>query len=390
MKRPARPATTALALAAAVLLVGCGSAAPAIPGPATQDLPGGAPFLTTSFVTTGGAWAIAVMGGSASSLNNFWQLFVRPAGSTKWKLATPPGVASNGGLVAADAAGQSLITGFRPSERLHYTPLTVTRDGGDNWSPAGPLVGALANVPDALAAAPGTGRLLALLTNGTAKQSAPGYTRWSTLTSERALAATPAGQRCGLARLTAATFTAAGLPLLAGTCIHPGTVGIFADGGGTWLAAGPRLAPALAHQPVTVLRLTQIANRTVALLEAGSGRAARLFAAWSSDGGSHWVLAPPLQTAGARISAASFGATGVAAIVLGGSRAEIIAGAGSGWRSLPALPAGTATLAAGPAGGFDALAVHRTKLTVWLLAAGSTTWRTTQTMIVPIQFGSSS
>jgi hypothetical protein len=87
-------------------------------------------------------------------------LFVRPAGSTQWKLVTPPGAADNGGLVVADAGGQSLITGFRPSQYLTYTPLTATRDGGQVWAPAGPLDAAVANIPDALAIAPGTGQLL--------------------------------------------------------------------------------------------------------------------------------------------------------------------------------------------------------------------------------------
>ena len=57
---------------------------------------------------------------------------------------------------------------------------------------------------------PEPGSLLALLTNGTVKTAAPGYTRWTTLTSQRSLAATPAGRRCGLTDLTAAAFTALG------------------------------------------------------------------------------------------------------------------------------------------------------------------------------------
>ena len=83
--------------------------------------------------------------------NNFWQLFVRPAGSRGWKLVTPRGTADNGGLVLAAGAGPSLITGFRPSQYLTYTPLTSTADGGQAWSSTGPLDGTLANVPDALA-----------------------------------------------------------------------------------------------------------------------------------------------------------------------------------------------------------------------------------------------
>jgi len=249
MKPTARPALIALALAAAALTAGCGSAASSGPGPTGPVPPAGAPFLATSLVTPAGTWAIAVMGGSVSSHNNFWQLFARPAGSTIWKLVTPPGVADNGGLVAASARAGSLITGIRPSQYLTYTPLALTHDGGQAWSPTGPLDAALAATPDALAAAPGTGRLLALLTSGAVKAAAPGYTRWTTLTSQRSLAVTPAGRRCGLTGLTAVTVTPAGVPLLAGRCSRPGTAGIFAAANGTWQAAGPALPAGLDHQP---------------------------------------------------------------------------------------------------------------------------------------------
>ena len=389
MNRPARPAAAALALAAAALITGCASPAHPAPGPAAPAPPGGTPFLATSLATAAGTWAVAVMGGATSSHNNFWQLFERPAGSTQWKLVTPPGTADNGGLVVADAGGRSLITGFRPSQYLTFTPLTVTRDGGRAWASAGPLDGALADVPDALTAAPGTGRLLALLTSGAAELATPGYTRWSTLASRWTLGATPPGRHCGLRELTAAAFTPAGVPLLAGMCSHPGIAGIFAAQNGTWQAAGPRLPAALARQAITVLRLTRTASRTVALLKAGSGPAASLLAAWSAGSGSRWAVSPPLKLSGATLTSTAFGPTGAAAIVLNGNRAQTITGPGAAWQPLPALPAGTATLAPGAAGGFDALAVHRATLTVWQLAAGSATWHTTQAVNVPIQFGSS-
>jgi len=340
-------------------------------------------------VTAAGTWAVVVMGGPVAQENNFWQLFVRPTGSSAWKLVTPPGTADNGGLVLADADG-SLITGFRPSQYLTYTPLTLTRDGGRAWSSAGPLDGALANVPDALAAAPGTGTLLALLTDGTAELAAPGYANWTTLATQRSLAATPAGRRCALQDLTAAAFAPPGIPLLGGSCGRPGTAGIFASTGGTWHAAGPALPAALASQPVQVLRLTSTQSSTVALLAAGTGPAASLLAAWSSDGGSHWVLSPPLRLNGAALSSASFGPGETAAIVLNGSRGEAVTGPGVPWRALPALPPGTAALAAGPAGGFDALAVDRTKMTAWQLVPRSIAWAKAQVIEVPIQFGSSS
>lgn len=213
-----------------------------------------------------------------------------------------------------------MITGFRPSQQLTYTPLAVTGDGGQAWSSAGPLDGALASLPDALAPAPGSGRLLALLANGTVRLAAPGYASWSSLASQQTLAATPAGRRCGLQSLTAAAFTPSGEPLLAGACTRPGTAGIFAVRDGTWQPAGPRLPAALAGQDVTVLRLTRTANSIVALLAAGTGPAASVLAAWSADSGGHWALSAPARLNGAQLTSTSFGPRGAAAIMLSGNQ----------------------------------------------------------------------
>jgi hypothetical protein len=371
-----------------MLAAGCASAASAARPAVTRAAPS-APSLATSLAAAAGTWAVAVMGGSAAQHNNFWQLFARPAGSASWKLVTPPGVPDNGGLVLARLGGRSLITGFRPSQHLTYSPLAATGDGGQQWSSISPLDAALANVPDALAAAPGTGHLLALLTNGTAMLAAPGYTRWATLATWRSLAATLPGRRCGLRDLTAAAYSPSGIPLLGGTCGRQGTAGILAETGGTWHAAGPALPASLASQPVRVLRLTRTANRTVALLEAGAGPAASLLAAWSPDSGSHWALSPAYRLTDATLISASFGPGNAAAIVLTGSRGETIAGPAASWRSLPALPPRTATLAAGLAGGLDALAAGRTTLTVWQLAPRSAAWARAQAVSVPVQFGSS-
>jgi hypothetical protein len=327
-----------------------------------------------------------VMGGSVASRNNFWQLFLRPAGSSRWKLVTPPGVADNGGLVVTSAGGQVLITGFRPSQGLTYTPLSQTSNGGQAWSATGPLDAALANTPDALAAAPAGGQLLALTTAGTSEVAAPGYTRWHVLSSRRALAATTAGRRCHLRGLTAAAFTAAGTPVLAGTCARPGIAGIFALRDGAWQPAGPTL-PGTGR--IAVLRLTTTALGLVALLRAGTGRAATLYAAWTPANMARWAISPALRAGGPAPVSGSFGPGGITAIILPGRRGETIA-ASSQWRPLPALPPGTATLAPGPRGQVDALAVHRTRLTVWHLAPGATTWAKAQVISIPIQFGSSS
>jgi len=380
-----RTGLVSLLLAGTALAAGCGSVARQPGGPAGPVRP---PSLSTSLVTATGTWAVAVMGGSAAEHNNFWQLFVRPAAVGKWRLATPPGVASNGGLVVASPGAGSVVAGFRPSQELSYSPLATTHDNGAAWTP-GLLDAALADVPDALAAAPGGAHLLALLASGQAELSGPGGTGWTKLVTRQTLAASPAGRSCGLGSLTAAAFSPSGVPLLAASCTRPGTAGIFGYASGTWRLAGPTLPATYAHQDVSVLRLTTTAGTTTALLTAGAGSAAHLLAAWSTGGGAHWALSPPLPLHGAKLISASSGPGGTMAVVLTGNRAQAITAPAGTWRPLPTLPPGTATLAPESAGGWDALAVHSTRLTVWQLPRGGAAWAAAQTISVFIQFGSS-
>jgi hypothetical protein len=297
-------------------------------------------------------------------------------------------VASNGGLVLASPGTGPVAAGFRPSQYLASSPLATTRDNGATWTPA-ILPAGLADVPGALAAAPTGGRLLALLSNGTVKLSAPGATAWTTLATHQALAASATATRCRPGHLTAVTFSPSATPLAAATCTRPGTTGIFAYTHQTWHLAGPAPPAPYRHQNVTVLRLTTIAGTTTALLVTGAGSTAHLLAAWSTDGGAHWSLSQPLPLGDAKVTTASFGRNGAAAVVLTGNRARAITSTARSWQLLPNLPAGTATLAPGSADGWEALTVHRTRLTIWQLTPGTRTWAATQAITVPIQFGSS-
>jgi hypothetical protein len=377
----ATPAVAATAAAAVMLAAGCSSPAPATTG--ESPVRTAATSLNASVATDAGTWAVVVMGGSSAQHNNFWQLFTRPADGTAWKLVTPPGTADNGGLVVAADGGQSLITAFRPSQDLTYTPLIETGDSGQAWSSAGPLDAALASTPDSLAAEPGGARVLALTTGGTAELAAPGYTAWSTVASVRTLAATPAGRRCRPQGLTAAAFTSSGTLLLGAACGRPGAAGIFASQNGTWQAAGPALPAAAARQDVTVLRLTQTPGGIAALLDTGTS----LLAAWLAGNGS-WTLSPPLRLGGVAPASVSFGPGGAAGIILSGRRGVTIAPGGQ-WHPLPALPAGTMALAPDSGAQISALAVHSTTLTVWQLHPGTTFWEKVQVISVPILFGSS-
>jgi len=371
-----RLARGVLALLCTGVAVGCGSqVAPATtPALRVQTAP-----LSTSLVTAQGTWAVAVMGGSAAGENNFWQLFVRPAGAARWSLVTPQGVADNGGLVAA--GGASLVVGFRPSQGLAFSPLATSSDTGRDWTP-GLLDADLADVPDAIAVAP-SGQTLALLHDGgieaAASAAAATAGQWSRLTTLSALAASAPGRGCGLVAVNAVTFGPNNVPMTAGSCARRGVAGVFADRGGVWQAAGPVLAAGFGGDQVQVLGL----SHNAALLAAGTS----LLAAWS-DGG-RWTVSAPVAAAGDEqgVSASGFGPGGSVWVLLGGGRAETIGGPGGSWRALPTLPKGTATLAPGSGSSYDALAVAGSRLTVWRLAAGA--WVQVQVINVPITYGSS-
>ncbi len=371
---------TVLAGLLAALVAGCGSQATPVAAPPVMVRT--AP-LATSLVTAQSTWAIAIMGGSAISRDNFWQLFVRPAGASRWSLVTPPGVADNGGLVAAGGAGgTSLLVGVRPSQHLTFSPLAMSGDAGKNWTP-GLLDAALADVPGAIAVG-ASGRVLALLQDGSIEQApttaAATAGQWSQLTTADALAASAPGRRCGLVAMNAVSFGQNDIPMAAGSCQRRGVAGVFADDGGTWQAAGPVLPAGLGGDRVQVLGLTRTSGGDAALLLAGTD----LLAAWSD--GTRWTVSAPVPAAGG-VVASGFGPGGGVWVLLSGGRAVAVAGTGGSWRALPPVPAGTATLAPGTGGGYDALAVSGSRLTVWRLAAAA--WAKVQVIDVPIKYGSS-
>ena len=404
--RPRPRAAAAGAVAAGgLLLAGCASAA--APAPAPTPAPARPAAVTAPLATSlagagGRTWAIVVMGGSAADENNFWELFTRPAGSAQWTLVTPPGVADNGGLVAAvPAAGQGLDVAFRPSQGLTFSPLALTGDGGRTWG-AGLLDASVAAVPDALAL--GGGKMLALLGDGAIEQAATSGAAWRRLAAPGAVAASAAGRACEVTGLTAVSLTASGTPLVAASCARPGVAGIFVPAGASWQATGPSAGGRLAGQRVQVIRLTQYAAAgkaagnaaantatntagNMALLRAGTGKAASLLAAWTTDG-THWTVSPALP-AGGTVLASGAGPGTSAWVLLAGGRAETVAGPGAAWRALPTPPRGTTVLAAGQAGTLDALAASGSTLTVFQLTAAGT-WRQTQAISVPVQLGSSS
>lgn len=383
-------AQAAAMTAVAVLAAACGSARPGYGGS-----PGGPPTASLPLATALGgsgqpAWAVVDMGGSAASHDNFWELLVRPAGSAaQWKLATPPGVASNGGLMMS-ANGSGVLAGFGPSQYLTFSPLATTSGPAAAWSQGGALVSpGLASVPDALAAGP-QDQVLALTRTGEVLLGSHGGSAWTRLLTLRTAAASPAGRACGLTALTAVSFSPAGTPLVAGTCTQPGQTGVFAAGHGTLRSVSAPTPPtSRAAGAVTVLALSTQAGRTAALISLGAGKKASVVAAWWAGGTSPWTLSPALGTGRDPARSASLWPGGGAGVILAGGRGAVVSGPGSAWRSLPALPARTAALAEGQAGQIQALAAGSNELTVWQLSASGATWSRLQVIKVTIPYGSS-
>jgi hypothetical protein len=390
-----KPATAVTAALATAVLAGCGSTRASSAG---QRASPATPSLATSASYPDGTWAVLVMGGSAAAHNDFWQVFARPSGhQATWRLATPLGVASNGGIAVAATGGPSLVAALLPSQDLRFSPISRSTDGGAKWSADGLLDAPLAATPRALAAAP-SGGLIALPRTRTAEVAGHPGGAWARLATEHSVASSPAARSCGLTSLTAADYTAAGSALLAGTCSRGGRAGIFAHGAGGWVAAGPALPAALAGRPVTVLRLTRSGAADVALLQVGTGRTASLVGAWSTGTGSGWQLSAPYRLAGAQPRSAAVAGRAIGVLWRGAhgttGGAVTVTGPGAAWQALPGLPPGTATLppgamtlAAGPASGFQLLTARVNQLSVW--TAGSGGWARSQVINVSIPYGSS-
>jgi hypothetical protein len=382
-----RRATAALSLTMATLAVLAAGCASTSSRPAAAAAQPPLPSLASSVTSADAAWVTLPMG-APSGPNEFWQLFTQAGSSRSWTLRTPPDIATNGALVLAVQDPQTLVTGIRPSLDLAFSPITMTSDGGSSWSTVPPEPG-LADLPDALAAT-AKGQLIALDQEQQVQTAGAGGS-WTEMTTEKTLASSAAGRSCTLSSLTAAAFTPAGSPLLAGTCGQAGVAGIFGDSGGAWHLAGPTLPAALAGQRVQVVRLTQTADGDVALLEAGSLGSVKLVAAWSSDGGQHWALSPVADLGSSYAVSTSFGRDSAVGVALSNGSGQTVSGPGSSWQQLPALPAGRAVALSLPAAGStEALAADGSTLTVWQLTGSPGRWAKTQSISVPIQYGSSS
>jgi hypothetical protein len=373
---------------AAVVLAACSG--PEVAVPPAASVSGPAIPLANSTAGAAGSWATVAMGHLNDPLNTFWELFHLTGSPLRWSLATPEGVASNGGVVMAAGSAGSLLTGFGPTNALHFSPVAQTADGGSHWA-TGVLPGGLAPVPAALATgAPGSVALVQA-DGGTVAATGGDLSSWHTVAVARTIEAAGGGPGCDLDSLTAVAALANGDPVVGGTCARGDRAAIVVDQGGRWTPVGPTLSTG-PHATTRVVSLEGTATGAVALISADTGRSPVLFAAWSTDGLTSWSVSPPLSTVGSTL--VSTGTTPTEGLVVqtdtasGAGSAEVIEPSTMAWQALPPLPKGTAVVAVTPGAGPDALIVRQGTLIVEALGAG--VWVPAQTVKVPIPYGSSS
>ena len=359
--------------------------------------------LAQAWTDAQGSWAVVPMGHLGHPHNTFWQVLFRPAGAQRWRLVTPPGVATNGGIsVAAGSSARGPVTvGIQPTDLLRFSPLARTADAGRTWS-SGLLPSGLADVADAVATGPaGAAYALVRSGHGTLLRAEGTLTAWTKVVTTSALAATSAGRACGVSALDA-VGVAAGGPLLGAACTHPGVVGLFQDTGGSWRLVGPSprsLPKGAAAAREEVLRVTAGASGTGALVEASgpSARGVSLLAMSRAAGARSWSVSEPVRIDGQLLSSDEEGGHVAGVVVGSGSRATAVlvleaAAAHAGARRLPAWkvlarpPAGTQAVVEGT-GEIVALASSGSELEVWRLVA--TRWARSEQLRVPIRYGSS-
>ena len=391
-----------VAVVVLVVVLVSGSDTPTVTGPTVSLQSPPAPSSTT---TPALATGVLAMGNLSDPANTFYELFDRPAGASDWTLATPPGVADNGGLVVGPSASGALTAGFLPAADLTFSVLASRAAGSTQWTP-GDVPGTLAAEPDALAAGP-SGQTAAVLSGNDSpvEAQASGASSWHRVATAGDLAGVHGG--CPVTRITSVAVTASGAPVVGAHCTGP-QVGIFVprdasagvtpdldapDGG--WSRAGSTLgAPGVTA--TTVLRL-QAEGAGIAGLVEGSGSAdSSIVGVWGASATAVIAQSSPLtvQSGWAVRATATGGSGGLGvAVLLGtasarGLRLAGVAGPGQPWVSYATPPSGTTAVAL-VGDEVDAFVPAGSTLHVWA-ATGTGPWRQVDQLTVPIQYGSSS
>jgi hypothetical protein len=347
--------------------------------------------FSTSVSMDGATYVAIPMGDLGQPLNTFWQLFRLSAGSTRWTLVTPPGIADNGGLVLEGGSPSAVTVAIRPSNLLTFTAIAV-ETARANWSNGGLIPGALVGAPNAFV---GTNvvSFATVKNRGGAVLRSRNDAAWTKIATPSSLSAVADGG-CRVAGVQALA-TNAGLPLYAGTtCMAGDRAGIFQFAAYSWRDVGPKLGTLAARTSRTVLDLSATASGLGALIATSSPVTTRLIVARSSSKGASWTTSSQLRIPSSAkiVSSGVLGSDGAYVVWQDNGTFAAVANANGRWSVLPRLPVGALTLAfpQGPLGAIDALGGHHSQFIAWRLDPSTSHWLKTESFAVPIVYGSSS
>jgi hypothetical protein len=383
------PAASAAVLIALLTAGNSSGVAGAVSGPRSP--------ISASATTASGSSVVIPMGHLQDPSNTFWEFFVKSTGSKSWVLHTPPGVASNGGLVLSAAPSGALTVGFLTSADLKFSPVAQSTDAGDKWSP-GELPFPLASVPDALAVGPSGGALALVATaDQRVLETSGDLAVWRTLTSTKVLAG--AAGSCAVQEVTAVAYNDAAEPLLGLRCTQKGQVGMLAEttaqsnGASSWRDIGLSLGPGGGSAVVT--RLVSTSTGVAGLAQVSGGRRESIVAFWGGGSTDQWSGPTPLSVPtgwSVKATATGGGSSQGLAVLLGSGaerRVELISAPGASWTALPPPPRGASGVSADGAE-VDTFVVTGSHLAVWAWTPGASVWTRTASLSVPVPYGSSS
>jgi hypothetical protein len=392
----AAPTRRASAVAIAAVLGGSALAAAALAGCGAEGAasPRSTPPPLAAAVTTGSTtWATLPLGAPGVRDATFWQLVTSGGGA--WTLATPPDVATNGGVVVDAGPSARVVAGVLPSGALRFSPLATSRDGGRSWA-ASVAPGALAAVPDALAGDGGTTLVLLAARGGAVVGSLTpgGVTTWGG--TARARAALPRSA-CRLAALTGVATTPGVLAVVAGRCASGPRWPLVAveraahgPGRSAWVSIGPE-SPACGGLDAVRIGPTR---RGLAAVGRCTSRGGPSVVAATSDGLTAWSETRPLVLRrGESLASTSLTDDGGVLVVVAdeGHASRAYAARGASWIALPALPPHVLEVVGTTPS--EALAADGARVTVYRAvraARGAVSWRVVQRLVAPIASGSSS
>lgn len=241
------------------------------------------PSLNAGVVDGGVSEVVVPMGHLSDPRNTFYQSFTSLHGGA-WRLSTPHGSGTNGGIVVASPSDGAVV--IRQFDQSHVAALSPLLHGQQVLL-GGRIVGSLAQSPSAVAMHGSTVYLVDA--QGSLEELSMNAQTATVVTTQRQLASSPAGRRCGVVAITAVAVNRSGQIALGARCDKGGTNAVFVKNRSSWWLGGAPTTTANA-----VMRLDAAGDGFTALVRtagaapsvrsialSGSGAEASPTTAWS-------------------------------------------------------------------------------------------------------------